>query len=149
MTESTGMPPALNNTMKFVLRSPLHGIISKYLTLITFRGRKSGKTYTTPVSYFRRNDEVIIFTHANWWKNFRGGAPITLRLRGKDVTGTAVPVAQDKEAIAEALTEHLQQSSFDAKFYDVNFDDQGCPKPEDVRKAVETVVMVRVQLCVK
>ena len=37
--------------MKFILRSPLHGMVSKYLTLITFTGRKSGKNYTTPVSY--------------------------------------------------------------------------------------------------
>jgi deazaflavin-dependent oxidoreductase (nitroreductase family) len=137
----------MNNTMKFVLRSPLHGIISNYLLLITFTGRKSGKAYTTPVSYFQQgDDQVIIFTHANWWKNLLSNPAVTLRLRGRGVEGMAEPVAEDKQAIAAALTAHLRKSHFDAKFYDVTFDEQGEPIAEDVEKAVQTVTMVRVQL---
>ena len=146
MSESTSVPPILNKTMKFVLRSPLHGMVSGYLTLITFTGRKSGKTYTTPVSYCRKGDQVLIFTHANWWKNLRGGAPVQLRLKGKDHRGTAVPVAEDKASIATELTAHLKQSPFDAKFYNVTFDEQGNPLQAEVEKAVQTVAMVRVQL---
>jgi deazaflavin-dependent oxidoreductase (nitroreductase family) len=132
--------------MKFVLRSPLHGMVSSYLTLITFSGRKSGKTYTTPVSYFRQDDLVHIFTHANWWKNLRGGAPVTLRLRGEELCGIAEPIVEDKQAIAEMLSAHLRQSPFDAKFYNVTYDDAGNPNKEEVEQAVRTVVMVRVQL---
>lgn len=146
MSESSTVPPILNKTMKFVLRSPLHGMVSSYLTLITFSGRKSGKTYTTPVSYFRQGDLVHIFTHANWWKNLRGGAPVTLRLRGEELCGLAEPVVEDKQAIAEALAAHLRQSPFDAKFYNVTYDDEGNPNKEEVEQAVRTVVMVRVQL---
>ncbi len=142
-----GMPPLMNKTMKFVLRSPLHVIISNYLLLVTFTGRKSGKIYTTPVSYFRHSDDqVIIFTHAKWWKNLLDNPAVTLRLRGRDVQGTAEPVAEDKQAIADVLAEHLRQSHFDAKFYDVTIDEQGEPIAEDVEKAVQTVTMVRVQL---
>ena len=103
---SQAMPPLLNKTMKFVLRSPMHRMVSKTLTLITFTGRKSGKTYTTPVSYYQKDDQVCIFTHANWWKNLQGGAPVTLRLRGKDIQGTADSISEDKQAIANALAEH-------------------------------------------
>lgn len=150
MSETTsggGMPPLMNNTMKFVLRSPLHGIISKYLLLITFTGWLSGKTYTTPVSYFQQaEDQVIIFTHANWWKNLLSNPVVTLRLRGRDVQGMAEPVAEDKQAIASALTAHLRRSPFDARFYDVTIDDHGNPAAEDVEKAVEMVVMICVRL---
>lgn len=143
---SQAMPPLLNKTMKFVLRSPMHRMISNYLTLITFTGRKSGKTYTTPVSYYQKDGLICIFTHANWWKNLQGGAPVTLRLRGKDVQGTADSISDDKQTIANALAEHLQKNQFDAKFYKVNIDDQGLLVKEDVDQAVQTVAMVQVNL---
>ena len=146
MSESTSVSPTLNKTMKFILRSPLHGMVSKYLTLITFTGCKSGKTYTTPVSYSQEDDQVYIFTHANWWKNLHNGAPVTLRLRGRNLQGLAEPVAEDKQTVAAALTTHLRKSPFDARFYDVTIDEHGNPIPEDVEKAVQTVAMIRVQL---
>lgn len=64
MSESPTIPPFLNKTMKTILRSPIHGMVSKSILLITFTGRKSGKTYTTPVSYSQDGDLVTIFTHA-------------------------------------------------------------------------------------
>jgi len=143
---SQPMPPLLNKTMKFVLRSPMQRMISNYLTLITFTGRKSGKTYTTPVSYFQKDGQVCIFTHANWWKNLQGGAQVTLRLRGKDVQGIAQSIAEDKQTIAKCLTEHLQKSKFDAKFYNVSYDENGIPLKEDVDQAVKTVTMVQVNV---
>jgi hypothetical protein len=136
----------LNRAMKFILRTPMHGAISKHITLITFTGCKSGKTYTTPVSYSQKDDQVFIFTHANWWKNLCGGAPVSLCLRGKEQKGIAAPVAEDKQAIAAELTAHLKRSPFDARYYDVTYDDNGNPIKEEVEQAVQTVVMIQVQL---
>jgi len=67
MSESPTVPPIVISAMKFVLRSPMHAMVSKSVLLITFTGRKSGKTYTTPVDYSQDGDQVYIFTHANWW----------------------------------------------------------------------------------
>ena len=39
----TTIPPAVNAGMRFILRSPLHGMVSKTITLISFTGRTSGK----------------------------------------------------------------------------------------------------------
>jgi deazaflavin-dependent oxidoreductase (nitroreductase family) len=133
--------------MKFVLRSPAHGMVSKMMLLITFTGRKSGKTYTTPVDYSQDGDQVTIFTHANWWKNLRGGAPVTLRLQGRDVPGLAEPVAEDKQAVAAGLMAHLRKVPSDAKYYGVTFDDQNNPRAEEVEKAAQNAVMIRIQLC--
>lgn len=140
------MPPFVNNMMKFMLRSPIHGLISKYILLITFTGRKSGKTYQTPVSYSQRDGQIYIFTHANWWKNLVNGAPVTLRIRGRDRMGTAVPIAEDKQAIAAALTTHLQKQPFDARFYDVTIDENGNPIAAEVEQAVQTTIMIQVRL---
>ena len=146
MSQSTTVPPFVNNAMKFVLRSPAHGLVSKNILLITFTGCKSGKTYTTPVCYSQEDDQVYIFTHANWWKNLCDCESVTLRLRGREVRGVPEPVVEDKGAIATKLTAHLLRVPTDAQYYAVTFDDHGNPKAEEVEKAVQTVVMVRVQL---
>ena len=132
MSESSSVPPMLNKSMKLILRSPLHGMVSKYILLITSTGRKSGKTFTTPVSYSQQDGLVTIFTHANWWKNLQSEALVTLRIRGREFQGMAEAVADDKQAIAAELTAHLRMSPFDARYYDVTFDDQGNPIPEEV-----------------
>ncbi len=147
MSETPTIPPIANTAMKFILRSPFHGMVSKTILLITFTGRKSGKTYTTPVSYSQIGDQVSVFTHAAWWKNLRGGAPVTLHIRGQDLQGVAEAVAEDKQAVAAGLSEHLRKVPMDASFYKVSFDEQGNPRSEEVEKAVQSVVMVRIRLC--
>ena len=147
MSETPTIPPFVNQTMKLVLRSPLHGMVSKSILLITFTGRKSGKTYTTPVSYSQTDHKVTIFTHADWWKNLSNKAEVSLHIRGREVQGVAEPVAEDKQAVAAGLMEHLRKVRSDARFYGVSFDDQGNPRAEEVEKAAQTVVMVRVWQC--
>jgi hypothetical protein len=54
------MPPGFNAFMKFILRTPLlHNLVSSKIMLITFKGRKSGKTYSTPVSYYQDGNSVL------------------------------------------------------------------------------------------
>jgi hypothetical protein len=146
MSQATTVPPFVNNAMKFVLRSPAHGMVSKFTTLITFTGRKSGKTYTTPVSYSHLDEQVYIFTHANWWKNLCGGAPVTLCLQGREREGWAKPVVEDKQTIAAKLATHLRKVPSDAKYYGVTFDEHGKPRTDEVEKAVQAVVMICVRL---
>jgi deazaflavin-dependent oxidoreductase (nitroreductase family) len=133
--------------MKFILRSPVHGMVSKTILLITFTGRKSGKIYTTPVSYSQFGDQVYIFTHAAWWKNLSNSTPVRLRIQGREFQGLAETVAEDKQAITTKLMTHLCKVPNDAGFYRVTFDDHKNPKAEEVEKAAQTVVMIRVQLC--
>jgi deazaflavin-dependent oxidoreductase (nitroreductase family) len=147
MSETPTVPPIVNRGMKLVLRSPMHGIVSKTVLLITFTGRKSGKIYTTPVSYSQNGDQVTIFTHAEWWKNLRNGEPVTLRIQGRELQGLAEPIAEDKGAVAAGLSQHLRKVPSDAKYYEVTFDDQGNPRAEEVDKAAQSVVMIRVRLC--
>jgi deazaflavin-dependent oxidoreductase (nitroreductase family) len=147
MSGKPSIPPYINHAMKAILRSPLHGVVSKSILLITFIGRKSGETYTTPVSYSLHDGQVNIFTHANWWKNLRGEAPITMRIRGREIQGLAEPVAEDKHAVAAGLAEHLRMVPSDARYYQVTFDDNKNPRAEEVEKAAQSVIMIRIRLC--
>jgi deazaflavin-dependent oxidoreductase (nitroreductase family) len=140
------MMAVLNSSMKLILRSPLHGMASKTILLITFTGRKSGKSYTTPISYSTQGEFIVLVTESNWWKNLRGGAAVTLRLRGQDCTGTAEPIAEDKTAVAEGLLHHLEQVPSDAKFYSVSLDAERKPNPEQVAKAAQKLILIRIRL---
>ncbi len=52
-----------NSFMEWVLRTPvLQSWVGKELALLTFTGRRTGKTYTTPVSYQRDGDTVTMVT---------------------------------------------------------------------------------------
>lgn len=92
-TTTQNQPPALwrwfmkvqNPFMKWLLRSPFHAVVSGMYLLITFTGRKSGNTYTTPVQYAQEGDTLHIITSEGytWWKNLRGGADVQIHLRGQ------------------------------------------------------------------
>ena len=132
--------------MSAVLRSPLHRIASRSVMLITFTGRKSGKIYTTPISYARDGDWVTAFTGARWWRNLAGGAPVTLCIKNQEYQGWADVVGDDKEAVAKGLQAFLRQVRGDARFYGVKFDPDGEPDWDDVQRAAQRSVMLRVQL---
>jgi len=66
--------------------------MSKRVMVLSFTGRKSGKRYSTPVSYNWEGDHVIVVTFSPWWKNFKEPAPVQMRIQGKNVSGTAVLV---------------------------------------------------------
>lgn len=102
------LPKALyrmvNPMMAALLRSPFHGRLSHSMLLLSFHGRKSGKRYTLPLGYVQKNDRIFVLTHSPWWKNLRGGAPVLMRLRGRNVGGTAkVMDAEDSALIAEVM----------------------------------------------
>lgn len=147
MSEAAVVPPIVNRMMKFILRSPAHGMVSKSVLLITFIGRKSGKRYTTPVSYSLADSQVYIFTHASWWKNLRSSAPVTLKLQGREVQGWPETVSEDKAVIAAALAAHLKIVPSDARYYQVTLDRDGNPNLAQVEKAVQNVMMIRIRLC--
>jgi F420H(2)-dependent quinone reductase len=90
-----------------LLRSPLHGLLSSSVILITFIGRKSGRTYQTPVQYQRVGDRLRCFTKQErlWWRNLQGGAPLTIRLQGKDLRATARVTVNEPTTIGAGLAQ--------------------------------------------
>lgn len=89
---------AINPFMLWLLNSQFHSLVSKWYTVITLTGRKSGNLYSIPVQYYQQGHVVMLLTSRNyqWWRNLLGGAKITLNLRGKPVTGyTSVSLNPD------------------------------------------------------
>lgn len=89
-----------------VLRSSLHPLLSQWLLLLSYEGRRSGRRYTTPTLYRRTAAGVTLFTPAgatNRWRNFRGGHPISMLVRGTWHRGEGEVVTDD-----DAVLEHLR-----------------------------------------
>ena len=95
--------------MKLLLRSPLHGAVSKRLMLLTMTGRKSGKQYRIPVGYTQVAETLYFGTNGLWKNNLRGGAPVRVRLRGKDCAARAYVIA-DQEGMERSYALWLPQS---------------------------------------
>lgn len=93
-----------NLFVPFLLRSPLHFLLSGSVMLVTFTGRSSGKVYTTPVEYLQEGSTVSLFTRRErvWWKNLQNGAAVTVRVRGRDRRGHA-SASSDPAATAAAF----------------------------------------------
>ena len=149
MTQSISIKIAtqlMNGSMKLILTSPLHSLVSKSILLIRFTGRKSGKDYATPVSYARESHEILVFTHDKWWKNLVGGAPVSVRLQGRERRGLARPISDDPRAVFAGMQLYFRQVPQDAKFYKVRLEDSGQPNTEDVQRAAQTTIMIRIRL---
>lgn len=95
-----------NPAVRWLLRSPLHPLLSGSLLLLSVTGRRSGAVYTTPVGYRRDGETLTIQTlhQRTWWKNLRGGASVTVLLRGQARRGIATVAGGDPAAQPEPLT---------------------------------------------
>lgn len=92
-----------NPLIKGVLLSPVHWLASGSLALITVTGRRSGREYTFPVGYSERDSGVVIGVgwpeRKRWWRNLLKPAPVRLRLRGAERTGSAVATGDERSGI--------------------------------------------------
>jgi deazaflavin-dependent oxidoreductase (nitroreductase family) len=142
----------VNPLMRLILNSPLHGMMSAGLLLITYRGRKSGKEYTLPVQYAQDGKKIYIIPgmpeQKTWWRNLKGGLPVRLTLRGQVVKGIGIVLEQPGDAaeILAAAELSLKRSAQLAKMYNVRIEADGSLNADDLRKAVEKIIITRVDL---
>jgi hypothetical protein len=87
-----------------ILRSPLHGMLSRHLLLLTVVGRRTGRRYTMPVSYVSQDEALDVLVASrqlkHWWRNLEGGAPVVLVLRGRFAWGRAEALTVERNARA-------------------------------------------------
>lgn len=133
--------------MKWLLRSPLHGLISKGVMLVSVRGRKSGRTISTPTNYVRDGKSlwVISWRDRKWWRNLRGGAEVRLLLAGKEVTGCG-QVIEEPRALAQSLVDYYRKVPNFARYVGIGLDAAGAPSPADCERAAQKLVMVKIDV---
>ena len=88
--------PIMNVPVAALANSPRFGrLMSRNITMLTYTGRHSGRTFSIPVAYRRSGDQIEITPNLpdakTWWRNFLGdGAPMTLSLDGAQRPGHAL-----------------------------------------------------------
>lgn len=127
----------------WLLRSPLHGLLSAHFMVITYTGRKSGKIFRVPVNYVQDDHTLYVSSDPKrtWWRNFRHPAQVTLRLRGKDVPAQAEALEQSA-AVAEGLEQIVRHMPASGRDLGISLDAQGQPDPQSLQKAAMGRVVV-------
>ncbi len=137
----------IDPVMAWLLKSPFHSLVSKGMMLITVKGRKSGKSISTPTGYLRDGNTLWVISRreSKWWRNLRGGANVKVLLAGKSLEGRG-SVIEDEQAVAKRIFENFQMDATRAKFAQVSLDAKGQPVFADCERTAKTMLAVRIDL---
>lgn len=94
--------PVFNAPVAALANSRRFGrLLSRNITMLTYTGRRSGRTFSIPVAYRRSGGDIVINVNMpeakTWWRNFLNtGGPLTLRLDQTERAGHAVATQDDR-----------------------------------------------------
>lgn len=138
----------LNPLIRALLGSPAHRLLSRDLLVLTYRGRRSGRTFALPLSYVTLGERVYLCTrNSQWCSNFATAAPVEVRLAGwlRQATAAVVP-SQTPEAL-DALRAFLTHNPRTGTLlYDVRAGDDGRPIESDLAREVMRSTVVALEL---
>ena len=136
----------INPVMRWGLAGPLHPHFgSETLMILSFVGRRSGKRYRFPIGYMRQGSTLFSYSPFSWWRSLSNGAPVTVTVRGRALTGRAEAIT-DTAIVEPGMLVYLRHNPGDAKYFDVKIGPDGDPDPADVARAARRNVQVRIQL---
>ena len=102
-----------NAVVSGVLRSPFHRVLSGAVALVRYRGRSSGREFSTPVQYAEHDGAVLIMAGRaetkTWWRNFESDRDLEFLLRGRWVPmrARAVVGSREPDRVASLLDAYL------------------------------------------
>ncbi len=134
----------INPVVRLLLSSPLHVFMSNSLLLLTFTGRRSHRSYTTPLRYVRAAGVIRCFTsrHTQWWRNLQGGQQVYLRVQGRKSRYHADIITEDSQRLREAFQSYLSIFPQDADYHDIRLDANNQPLAEDFDRALQSLVLM-------
>ncbi|GAB19402.1 hypothetical protein GOEFS_083_00340 [Gordonia effusa NBRC 100432] len=100
-----------NKAVTPLLNAPVVGDrLSKSMAVISYTGRRSGKTFSTPVNYQKKGDDTLIIgvmlpDSKTWWRNFYPDpGPITVTIGDAARNGTALAQRDEKRGVRVKVT---------------------------------------------
>jgi hypothetical protein len=142
---------SFNTVVIWLLKSPFHGLMSRNTVLIGYEGRKSGKRYIVPVNFVRvaggEGNRLLITSERGrtWWRNLRGGSPVELHLQGTRLTAKACSLEEIQE-VEDGLMTYFAHAPGSARYFNVELDEGGKPRSEDVARVAQVRVIIEVEL---
>jgi deazaflavin-dependent oxidoreductase (nitroreductase family) len=131
--------------MRLVLGSRAHSMMSGRLMLLSFTGRRTGRSYTTPVSYVQDGRHLLVPGGGAWWKNLTTGRA---RVRLKGAWQVVTPeLVREPAAMSEVLGRMLAANPAIALFTGIPLGPDGRPMAESLdRERRRGFVVVRLQI---
>ena len=116
----------LNPAIVWILRSPLHPLLSVGLMLITVTGRRTGRRYTIPVGYQRHGDEITVLIskahRKRWWRNYLEPRPVELHVRGRALQGEARVLPGPSQEFRAAMEATFRRLPFMGRQFGIDYD---------------------------
>ena len=145
-------PPAaalrvVNPILRVLLRAPVVSSVAKDMMVLRFRGRKTGRQYSIPLSAHQLDNQLYALTGAPWKQNFRDGAAAEVLHCGKTTTRHGELIS-DRPVVADLFYRCAQ--SYGAKraqrMMGLKFGGQRLPTLSDFTRAVEDNHLAAIRL---
>ena len=135
----------MNPLLRYGLRTPLAGGARKQFMVLNFKGRKSGRQFSIPVSAHHLDGRLYALAGAPWKVNFRGGAPAQVLYDGttRAMQGELI---EDGAVVADlfrrcALGYGVKKAQ---RMMGLKFRDPRMPTLEEFRQAVDENKLVAI-----
>ena len=124
-----------NRVVRGLLRTPgLSRAVGGRLVTLYVVGRKSGRRYTVPVAYTRRDRDLLIGTPFGWGRNLRSGEPVEILLKGRRRLAD-VEAFTDEPGVTRMYAIMCKDNKTFANFNKVSVGADGEPSPADLHAA--------------
>ncbi|HVT67447.1 MAG TPA: nitroreductase/quinone reductase family protein [Trebonia sp.] len=126
----------INVPMRAVLGLPFPTPLSRNLMLVTYTGRKTGRTYRQPLSYARDGAALLTPGGGRWTRNMEGGRPVRIRLRGRDAAARP-ELVRDPAEVERLLDVIVRENPPAARFIPLPRLPDGHLEPGALRAALD------------
>ena len=134
----------INPIMIFLMRSPLHFLVSHSVIVLYVFGTKTGKLYRIPVSFFEHRKGLLtcVTDKPNiWWKNLKEEKEIKIIFKGKEIKSKINIEPENLDYILPKLNALFTHSRIDGFFGNVGYKN-GLPIEHDVKNAASRMVLI-------
>lgn len=129
------------------LRSPLHGMLSRDVLLLSYSGRKTGKSYELPLSYAEIGGNIYLCTRTSrWWRNLGDGKVVELHLRGRRVRAASFVLDSASSEALDGFRAFLTRLPRTGEMlYEVGCDAERRPLESDLAREVRRSTVLRLE----
>jgi len=132
---------------KIILNSPLHGLLSDDLALISFTDHLTGKRLSFSVEYQKekRFIRVLCPRKGKCWKKFTYGAPVKILIRGEAHQGWAEIIDDAVESLKEWKTIFKHKPGFSEEF-GITLNQNGDAEISELPAELAEIAILRIEI---
>ena len=139
----------LNPVMRALLKSRFHRVASRSISLLCYRGIKTGYEYETPLSYVRCGESILFLSNyeTRWWRNFTTEPySVKVLVERKILFGQARLYSGESDFLTSNVAYFISQLPRDAPIYGIKLESDGSPTAASMERIEDRVVLVAVEL---